>query len=95
MLAVEIEESIHASCGDKQVAFRLPAALTKGDKGRTIRIPATLLGRFRSYLAVERSVAAGKFKARGGGERRMLRLETVTPGERTEAQPSSISCRLP
>lgn len=114
LLAVDIEEAIRASTsarlrqdagGDKQVAFRLPAALTKGDKGRTIRIPASLLGRLRSYLDVERAVAIDKFKARSGmnrmpaaltcavnagrieaatasGERRPMRLDTVTPDER-------------
>ena len=66
LLAVEIEEAIRASAGgDKQIAFLLPAALTKGDKGRTIRIPASLLARLRSYLEVERSVAVDKFKTRG------------------------------
>ena len=106
LLAVEIEEAIRASVGrDKQVAFRLPASLTKGDKGRTIRIPASLLARLRSYLEVERAVAVEKFKMRGGimrmsaaltcgvnagrievatasGERRPMRLDTVTPDER-------------
>ena len=33
----------------------MPAALTKGDKGRTIRISASLLARLRSYLEVERA----------------------------------------
>lgn len=70
LLAVEIEEAIRASAaGDKQVAFRLPAALTKGDKGRTIRIPTSLLARLRSYLEVERAVAVDKFKTRGGVKR--------------------------
>jgi site-specific recombinase XerD len=106
LLAVEIEEAVRAgSGGDRQVAFRLPAALTKGDKGRTIRIPASLLSRLRSYLEVERAVAVEKFKTRGGikrmpaplscaiddgrievntsnGERKPLRLDTVTPDER-------------
>jgi integrase len=78
LLAVEIEEAIRASTsarlrhdadGDKQVAFRLPAALTKGDKGRSIRIPASLLARLRSYIEVERSVAVSKFQARSGSKR--------------------------
>lgn len=70
LLAVEIEHAIHATDGgDKQVAFRLPAALTKGDKGRTIRIPASLLARMRSYTQVERSIAVEKFKAREGAKR--------------------------
>ena len=70
LLAVEIEQAIRASAnGDKQVAFRLSAALTKGDKGRTIRIPATLLARLRSYLEVERANAVSKFQARNGSQR--------------------------
>ena len=85
LLAVEIEEAIRASVvpkarlrhdgGDKQVAFRLPAALTKGDKGRTIRIPAALLSRLRSYLEVERANAVAKFKSRDGAARMPGRIE--------------------
>jgi site-specific recombinase XerD len=70
LLAVEIEEAISASAdGDRQVAIRLPAALTKGDKGRTIRVPSSLLARLRSYLEVERALAVDKFKTRGGSKR--------------------------
>src|SRR5215467_4335231 len=70
LLAVEIEEAVRASTdGDKQVAFRLSAALTKGDKGRTIRIPAWLLSRLRSYIEIERAVAADKFRTRDGIKR--------------------------
>ncbi len=70
LFAVEIEEAIRTNAGrDKQVAFRLQAALTKGYKGRTIRIPASLLVRLRSYLEVERANAVGKFRARGGAKR--------------------------
>lgn len=76
LLAVEIEEAIRAAGADKQVAFRLPAALTKGDKGRTIRIPASLLARLRSYIEVERANAVGKFKTRGGAKRMHGRIAT-------------------
>lgn len=70
LLAAEIEAAIRSGAdGDKQVAFRLPAALTKGDKGRTIRIPSALLARLRSYLDVERANAVGKFKSRAGSKR--------------------------
>lgn len=70
LLAVEIEDAIRASAdGDKQVGFRLPAALTKGDKGRTIRIPASLLTRLRSYIEVERANSVAKFQARDGQQR--------------------------
>lgn len=78
LLAVEIEAAIRSSIGrDKQVAFRLQAALTKGDKGRTIRIPASLLSRLRSYLEIERANAVGKFQARGGAKRMTA---TITAG---------------
>jgi len=81
LLTVEIEEAIRASAGgDKQVAFRLPAALTKGDKGRTIRIPASLLARLRSYLEVERANAVSKFKTRGGSKRMTASILTSING---------------
>ena len=39
LLTAEIERAFRPSAdGDKQVAFRLSAGLTKGDKGRTIRL---------------------------------------------------------
>jgi site-specific recombinase XerD len=67
LLKIEIEDAIRASAdGDKQIAFRLSAALTKGDKGRTIRIPASLLSRLRSYVEVERAAAVEKFRTHNG-----------------------------
>ena len=70
LLATEIEAAIRTGDGrDSQVAFRLPATLTKGDKGRTIRIPAILLARLRSYIEVERSAAVETFRARDGAKR--------------------------
>ncbi len=70
LLTVEIEDAVRASAdGDKQVAFRLSAGLTKGDKGRTIRIPASLLSRLRSYIEIERAVAVEKFRMRNGIKR--------------------------
>jgi site-specific recombinase XerD len=90
LLAVEIEEAIRAGYGgDRQVAFRLPAALTKGDKGRTIRIPASVLSRLRSYLEVERAVAVEKFKTRGGIKRMPAALTCAISAGRIEvATPS-------
>jgi site-specific recombinase XerD len=67
LLTIEIEDVVRASSdGDKQVAFRLSAGLTKGDKGRTIRVPASLLSRLRSYIEIERAVAVEKFRTRNG-----------------------------
>jgi integrase len=100
---VEIEEAIWAaSGGDRQVAFRLPPALTKGDKGRTIRIPASLLSRLRSYLAVERAVAVEKFTTRAGIKRMPAaltcaisagRIEVATPS--TELKPLRLDTVTP
>jgi integrase len=85
LLAVEIEETIRVSAsGERQVAFRLPSALTKGDKGRTIRIPASLLARLRSYLEVERSMAVEKFKARGMATRMFASLPCALNGDKIE-----------
>jgi site-specific recombinase XerD len=70
LLAVEIKEAVCTSAdGDKQVAFRLSAGLTKGGKGRIIRIPTSLLSRLRSYVEIEREVAVEKFKTRNGIKR--------------------------
>jgi site-specific recombinase XerD len=70
LLAVEIEGAIDTGAsGDKQVAVRLAAGLTKGDKGRTIRIPTSLLSRLRSYIELERTIAVDKFRARGAASR--------------------------
>jgi site-specific recombinase XerD len=75
LLAVEIDAAIRTSAdGDKQVAFRLPPALTKGDKGRTIRVPASLLARLRSYIEVERANAVAKFSCRDGAKRMADRI---------------------
>jgi site-specific recombinase XerD len=85
LLAIEIEGAIRASAsGERQVAFRLPATLTKGDKGRTIRIPASLLARLRSYLEVERSMAVEKFKARGMAKRMFAPLHCAFKGGKIE-----------
>lgn len=90
LLAFEIEDAIRASVGgDRQVAFRLPAALTKGDKGRTIRVPASLLSRLRSYLDVERAVAVEKFKIRGGIKRMPAPLTCATNAGRIEVVTAS------
>jgi len=85
LLAVEVEDAIRTTAGaDKQVAFRMPAALTKGDKGRTIRIPASLLARLRSYLEVERANAVTKFQGRDGRQRLRGAIEVATNGNAIE-----------
>jgi integrase len=85
LLVVEIEEAISASVnGGKQVAVRLAAGLTKGDKGRTIRIPASLLSRLRSYIEVERTIAVDKFRARDGVRRMPAAIACSLNGNRIE-----------
>lgn len=53
---------------ERQCRVRLPAALTKGDRGRTILIPRRLLPHFDAYLTVERASATNKFADRQGWE---------------------------
>jgi len=65
LLITEIKEAVEAAKpDDRQLPFRLPAGLTKGNKGRTIRMPARLLARFKAYVSVERAVAVAKFRNR-------------------------------
>ena len=44
--------------------FRLPAAVAKGDKARTIRLPVRLLRRLHDYAALERANAVARFAER-------------------------------
>lgn len=53
---------------ERQCRVELPAALTKGDKGRTILLPRRLLPAFDAYITVERAMAAAKFVKRKGWE---------------------------
>ncbi|NKL80982.1 tyrosine-type recombinase/integrase [Rhizobium leguminosarum bv. viciae] len=50
----------------RQAWLELPAALTKGDRGRRILIPRRLLEQVRAYFAVERASATAKFERRCG-----------------------------
>lgn len=65
LLITEISEAVEAARpGIRQLLFRLPAGLTKGNKGRSIRMPARLLGQLKAYVSVERAVAVAKFRKR-------------------------------
>ncbi len=68
LLAIEIEAALAGCVGSdaQQIPFRLAACLTKGDRGRTIRVPRRLLHALRSYIGIERARAIEKFKARQG-----------------------------
>lgn len=48
----------------QQVWLDMPDALTKGDRGRQILVPARLLEQVRAYIAVERAHAVAKFERR-------------------------------
>lgn len=65
LLVSEIRDAIEATkSGERQLPFLLRTGLTKGKKGRTIRMPARLLTRFKAYLSVERDAAVTKFRQR-------------------------------
>jgi site-specific recombinase XerD len=68
LLAFELDslEQAKVEDGTRQVWFDLPAALTKGGRGRRIVIPRRLLREISAYLAVERAAATAKFKTRHG-----------------------------
>lgn len=66
LLAVEFTGLIPGASRGKQAWFALPAALTKGDRGRRILLPQRLLRQIAAYIGVERAHAAANFKTRSG-----------------------------
>ena len=66
LLAAEIP--VWDARAERQRRVELPAALTKGDRGRTMLLPRRLLPAFGAYMAVERASAATKFAMRRGWE---------------------------
>jgi site-specific recombinase XerD len=46
----------------------LPASICKGGKGREIRVPRRLLRRIDDYIAIERTITAGRWLERRGAE---------------------------
>jgi site-specific recombinase XerD len=65
-LAFELDGlSKGVSCG-RQTWFKLPSALTKGDRGRSVLLPRRLLQQMTAYIAVERALAVAKFRSRSG-----------------------------
>lgn len=66
LLAFELDGlSKTASCS-RQTWFKLPSALTKGDRGRSVLLPRRLLQQITAYIAVERTLAIAKFQSRSG-----------------------------
>lgn len=66
LFASELAVLDRPDASDRQAWLELPAALTKGDRGRRILIPRRLLEQMRAYLAVERASAVAKFAERSG-----------------------------
>lgn len=64
LLASELASLAPGASRGRQAWFSLPAALTKGDRGRRILLPRRLLQQIAAYIAVERAHATGKFKNR-------------------------------
>jgi len=66
LLAFELDGlSKTASCS-RQTWIKLPSALTKGDRGRSVLLPRRLLQQITAYIAVERTLAVAKFRSRSG-----------------------------
>lgn len=66
LFAAELAALDRLEAPDRQAWLELPAALTKGDRGRRILIPRRLLEQVRAYRTVERVHAVAKFKCRSG-----------------------------
>jgi site-specific recombinase XerD len=70
-----------ASCG-RQTWFKLPSALTKGDRGRSVLMPRRLVQQIAAYVTVERTLAAAKFQSRSGWREidRPILIRRPSPG---------------
>src|SRR3546814_15713721 len=66
LLAAEIP--VCDARSERQRRVELPAALTKGDRGRSMLLPRRLLPVFDADIAVERAAAVAKFTKSRGGE---------------------------
>lgn len=66
----------------RQAWLELPAALTKGDRGRRVLLPRRLLQQIAAYVGAERALAVAKFKARSGWRavERPILIRRSTPG---------------
>src|SRR3546814_2630327 len=76
-MCLRLEEASHLRAAEipvcdarseRQRRVELPAALTKGDRGRSMLLPRRLLPVFDAYIAVERAAAVAKFAQRRGWE---------------------------
>jgi integrase len=66
LLAAEIP--VGDARAERQRRVELPAALTKGDRGRSMLLPRRLLPVFDAYIAVERAEAVAKFASAVAGK---------------------------
>jgi site-specific recombinase XerD len=66
LLALEFAGLTRGAAGGRQAWFKLPSALTKGDRGRSVLLPRRVLQQIAAYITVERALAVGKFKTREG-----------------------------
>jgi site-specific recombinase XerD len=66
LLAFELDALARSASSGRQAWFKLPSALTKGDRGRSVLLPRRLLQQITAYIAVERTFAAVKFRSRSG-----------------------------
>jgi site-specific recombinase XerD len=68
LLRIELPSQADRHCaGQRLMAFRLPAAIAKGNKGREVRLPLRLLRRLNDYAELERANAVAIFAARMAG----------------------------
>lgn len=83
LLATELPSPTDGA--DRQLRLVLPAALTKGDRGRSVLLPGRLVPQLAGYVAVERAAAAAKFAARRGWQAfdRPILIHPRQPGAAT------------
>lgn len=82
LLAFELDGLTETASCSRQTWFKLPSALTKGDRGRSVLLPRRLLQQVAAYLAVERTLAVAKFRSRSGWREidRPILIHKPTPG---------------
>jgi len=82
LLAFELSALMSAGTPSRQRRLELAAALTKGDRGRTVVLPSRLVPQISAYLQVERAGAVAKFAARQGPRQidRPIFIRAPAPG---------------
>jgi site-specific recombinase XerD len=82
LLASELATLFPPTSRSRQAWLKLPPALTKGDRGRSVLLPRRLLQQIAAYVGAERAVAVTKFAARSGWRaiERPILIHRPTPG---------------